>query len=73
MSTSSRKHTVGTTAVVSGYTLVISAVLLPLAGVEIGTGKLFGISAGLLTTTVGYFMRHNASQCSEGNAEMTLD
>jgi len=54
MSTSSRKHTVGTTAVVSGYTLVISAVLLlisavllPLAGVEIGTGKLFGISAGV--------------------------
>jgi hypothetical protein len=73
MSTSSNKHTAGTVTVVIGYAIVIGAVLLPVAGVELGTGKLFGISAGLLTTTAGYLMRRNASQCSEEKPEVTLN
>lgn len=73
MSTSSNKHTAGTVAVVIGYAIVIGAVLLPVAGVELGTGKLLGISAGLLTTTVGYLMRRNASQCSEEKSEAALN
>lgn len=71
MSTSSRTQTAGTVAVVTGFGIVIGAVLLPVAGVEIGTGKLFGISAGLLMTTAGHLMRYNASQCSEEKAAKT--